>query len=85
MPDPKFKILPRLYIEKKISRIFWQLPPPLWMGETPTADDIELARRLYRHLDRHTRDWYGRRSKLFGDIFEEMRPPDPEWYEKGNK
>ena len=83
--EPQFKLLPRFYIKRKISRKYWQGTPPLWPNGEPTADDIELARDLYRCLDPHTRDWYGRRSKLFGDIFEEMRPPDPEWYDKKNK
>ena len=85
MPTPEFKILPRFYIEKKISRIYWQSPPPLWRDGDPSPNDIELARELFRELDPFTREWYGRYSVLFRDIYLELKDPDPEWYDKKNK
>ena len=82
--EPQFKLLPRFYVERKISRKYWQGVPPIFPDGNPSGENIKLARDLYRELDRHTQAWYGR-LKLFADIYEEIKGPDPSWYDKRNE
>lgn len=40
--------------------------PPIFGIDTPTADDIELARELFAALDPESRRWYGEPKWLIG-------------------
>jgi hypothetical protein len=50
--------LPRGYL--KVSKKFWQTPPPTFPDGPPTPEEIELARALFLELDPESQDWYSR-------------------------
>lgn len=40
--------------------------PPIFPDGPPSAQDIELARALFRELDDESKDWYGRAGIFAG-------------------
>jgi hypothetical protein len=65
-------ILPMPESYRKIPENFRPQHPPIFIecGDSPSQDDIELARELFRILDDESKIWYGRRG-----IFKDNIPP----------
>ena len=57
--------LPQAY--RKISAKYRPQHPPIFPDGDPTPADVELARALYRELDRDSQDWY-RGARVFAGL-----------------
>ena len=65
MATVNIKPMPATY--RSIPEKFRPCHPPVFPDGKPSAEDVELARELFRELDEESKAWYGR-TGIFSDL-----------------
>lgn len=65
MSDNRVQIAPMPAGIRNIPKKWRPLHPPIFPDGEPTAEEIELARALFKELDEESQNWYARLSTNF--------------------